>query len=145
MTEILYPFIPDWISPPGGTIADLIEERGWSQADLAKRLGYTLKRMNLLIEGKASITTETALKLENVLGSTADFWLRREALYRTELAQHRAEVDCQQSVSWGELRVKEPLENSKTGFSSPQHRFDHLIVREKKRTHFVRKPAKYGT
>lgn len=87
MSEILYPFAPDWISPPGETIADLIEEQGWSQADLAKRLGYTLKQVSLLIDGKASVTKEIALKLKNVLGSTAGFWLRREALYRAELAR----------------------------------------------------------
>jgi len=145
MTETLYPFIPDWISPPGETIADLIEERGWSQADLARRLGYTLKYMSLLIDGKASITEETALKLENVLGSTAGFWLRREALYRAELAQYGADVGSQQWVSWDNLRGKDPLENSKIGFSSPQHRPDRRIVRGKKRTHLVRKPAKYGT
>lgn len=86
MTKTLYPFIPDWISPPGETIADLIEKRGWSQADLAKHLGYTLKQVSLLIDGKASITEEIALKLENVLGSTAGFWLRREALYRAGIS-----------------------------------------------------------
>jgi HTH-type transcriptional regulator/antitoxin HigA len=86
MTKNLYSFTPTWISPPGETIADLIKEEGWSQADLARRLGYTLKDLGLLIDGKAPITEETALKLENVLGSTAGFWLRREALYRAELS-----------------------------------------------------------
>ena len=108
MTEVLQPFTPDWISPPGETIADLIEERDWSQADLAKRLGYTSKHMSLLINGKASITEETALKLENVLGSSASFWLSRDAQYRAKLAQQGAEVDCQQWASWlDELPVKE--------------------------------------
>ena len=79
MTDLLQTFTPDWISPPGDTIADLIEEREWSQVDLAKRLGYTKKHISLLINGKAPITEETALKLENVLGSTTSFWLSREA------------------------------------------------------------------
>ncbi len=90
MTEVLQPFRPDWISPPGETIADLIEEREWTQADLAKRLGYTTKHISLLINGKAPITEETALKLENVLGSSASFWLSREAQYRAKLAQQEA-------------------------------------------------------
>ena len=60
MTEVLQTFTPDWISPPGETIADLIEERDWSQVDLAKRLGYTTKHISLLIDGKASITKEKA-------------------------------------------------------------------------------------
>lgn len=98
MAEFLEPFTPDWISPPGETIADLIEEQEWSQADLAKRLGYTTKYISLLIDGKAPITEEIALKLENVLGSSASFWLIREAQYRAKLTQQKAELNYQQSV-----------------------------------------------
>ena len=87
MTEDLQTFCPDWISPPGDTIADIIEEREWTQTDLAKRLGYTTKHISLLINGKAPITEQTALKLETVLGSSARFWLTREARYRAKLAQ----------------------------------------------------------
>lgn len=43
MTEFLQTFTPDWISPPGETIADLIEEREWNQLDLASRLGSSKK------------------------------------------------------------------------------------------------------
>jgi HTH-type transcriptional regulator/antitoxin HigA len=92
MTEGKQTFRPDWISPPGETIADLIEEREWSQADLAERLGYSTKHISLLINGKAPITEKTALKLENVLGSSASFWLSREAQYRAKLARQEAEA-----------------------------------------------------
>jgi HTH-type transcriptional regulator/antitoxin HigA len=46
----------------------------------------------LLINGKAPITEEIAFKLENVLGSSASFWLNRESQYRAKLAQQEAEV-----------------------------------------------------
>ncbi len=39
MTELTAPYAPDWVSPPGDTILDIIEERGWSQTELATRLG----------------------------------------------------------------------------------------------------------
>jgi len=81
------PFTPDWVSPPGDTMADLLEEKGWSQRELANRTGYTTKHISLLINGKASISEETALKLERVLGSTARFWMNREALYRESIAR----------------------------------------------------------
>ncbi len=74
--------IQDWASPPGETILDILEERGWSQSELAEKTGYTQKHISQLVEGHASITEEIALKLERVLGSTADFWLHREAQYR---------------------------------------------------------------
>lgn len=111
MAEILQTFAPDWISPPGDTIADLIEEREWSQVDLARRLGFTTKHVSLLINGKAPITEETALKLESVLGGSAGFWLSREAQYRAKLAQQEAEADWQQWVPWlDELPVKELMD-----------------------------------
>ncbi|WP_238360590.1 helix-turn-helix transcriptional regulator [Iningainema tapete] len=71
----------------GDTIADALEERDCCCAQLAERLGYTTEQINLLINGKAPINEETALKLERVLGSTAAFWLRYEAQYRVALAR----------------------------------------------------------
>lgn len=144
MAETLYSFTPTWILAPGEVIADLIEEEGWSQADLARRLGYTLNDISLLIEGKALITEETALKLENVFGSNASFWLRTEAQYRADLAQQRAKVDCQQRVLGHELPVKQSLKNSETRFASLQHRFNRPIAKGKKGTYLVRKHTKYG-
>lgn len=85
MTKTLSTFAPDWVSPPGDTILDLLEERGWKQTELAKRTGYTTEHIRLLINGKASITDDTASKLEQVIGHTAHFWLAREAQYRKGL------------------------------------------------------------
>ncbi len=87
MTEQAPAFQPDWVSPPGDTIADLLEEKGWTQAEFAQRCGYTTKHVSLLINGKASITEDTALKLERVLGGSARFWLVREAQYRETVAR----------------------------------------------------------
>jgi len=108
MTKTTRPFIPDWVFPPGDTIADLLEERDWTQAQLAEDLGYTTKHISLLINGKVSINEETALKLERVLGSTSAFWLRREAQYRAALARKEAESRLQGWTSWlDQLPVKE--------------------------------------
>ena len=54
MIEPTVPFAPDWVSSPGDTIADLIEERGWTQAEFAKRLGYSAKYVNRLVQGNAA-------------------------------------------------------------------------------------------
>ncbi len=82
MPDMSKKFSPDWISPPGETIADILEERDWTQIDFAERMGQSTKHISLLLNGKAAITEETALKLESVLGSTAGFWLNREVQYR---------------------------------------------------------------
>jgi len=108
MIDTLQPFTPDWVSPPGETIADLLEERDWTQAQLAERLGYTTKHVSLLINGKASVTEEAALKLERVLGSTAAFWLNREAQYRAQLAKIEEQNLLFSWIPWlDELPVKD--------------------------------------
>jgi HTH-type transcriptional regulator/antitoxin HigA len=98
--ETLADFAPDWVATPGESINDLLEERGWTQADLATRTGFTTKHINLLLKGKAPITEETALKLERVLGSTARFWLNLEAQYREHLARQDAIKSLAQHTDW---------------------------------------------
>lgn len=105
MTEA-HTFTPDWVSPPGDTIADLLEERGWTQVELAQRLDFTTKHISLLINGKAPIAEETALKLERVLGGDIGFWLSREAQYREQLTR-RSEV--QRLASWANWLDKLPV------------------------------------
>jgi len=86
MIEKTTTFDPDWVSPPGDTISDLIEERGWTQTELATRIGCTTKHLSLLINGKVPISDDIAIKLATVLGATAEFWLTREAHFRAKKA-----------------------------------------------------------
>ncbi|MEA5510638.1 HigA family addiction module antitoxin [Crocosphaera sp. UHCC 0190] len=78
---------PDYVSPPGETIEDILEERGMTQSELAERMGRPKKTINEIIKGKAAITPETALQLELVLNIPATFWNNREQQYRDYLAR----------------------------------------------------------
>jgi HTH-type transcriptional regulator / antitoxin HigA len=70
--------------------------------------GYTTKYTSLLINGKAPINEETALKLERVLESTAGFWLNREAQYRASVARKEEENRLKGWIEWlDQLPVKE--------------------------------------
>jgi HTH-type transcriptional regulator / antitoxin HigA len=93
-------FASERISAPGETIEDVLEERGWTQADLAERTGFTRKHVNEMIQGRAAITPDTALRLETVLGSTASFWLNREVLYRATLERKKAEETYAAAADW---------------------------------------------
>lgn len=87
MIENREKFDPDWASPPGDTIVDTINERGWTQVQVANQLGISRKHLNRLIRGEVALTDEMAIRLANVIGSTEQFWLRREARYRQQLAR----------------------------------------------------------
>ena len=78
---------PDFVSPPGETLRDILEDRAISQADLAARMGRPKKTINEVIQGKAAITHDTALQLEMALGVPASFWNERERRYREYLAK----------------------------------------------------------
>lgn len=93
-------FIPDWLSPPGDTIEDALEERGWTQADLAERMGVSPKFVNQLVRGKVALTPATAVMLASVLDAPVEFWLRREANYRAALARQEEQACLAGQVGW---------------------------------------------
>ena len=91
---------PDTVSPPGETLRDLLEEMGLSQAELATRMGRPKKTISEIMNGKAAITTETALQLEMVLGVPADFWNAREQNYREYLAREQQAQELARQYEW---------------------------------------------
>jgi addiction module HigA family antidote len=48
---------------------------GITQSAFAARLGVSFPRLNEVINGKRSVTPDTALRLARVTGMSADFWL----------------------------------------------------------------------
>lgn len=100
MNEFAQTEMPDWVSPPGETIADLLEEEGWAQREFAQRMDYSPKHINQLIKGKVPLTEETALRLERVLGGTARFWLEREAQYREAVTRQQELEALATQASW---------------------------------------------
>jgi addiction module HigA family antidote len=58
---------------------EFIKPLGITQSAFAVRLGVSFPRLNELINGKRSVTADTALRLGRVLGTTADLWLNLQA------------------------------------------------------------------
>lgn len=91
---------PDFVTPPGESLAETLEVIGMSQSELARRIGRPVKTINEIVHGKTSITPETALQLERAVGVSNRFWLNRESDYRASLAR-RAEDDAfRKLASW---------------------------------------------
>jgi HTH-type transcriptional regulator/antitoxin HigA len=104
-------FSPDWASPPGDTILDLLEEKGWTQGELATRLGYSTKHVSLLVNGKVPLTEDAAVRLQSVLGAPIGFWLAREANYRERIAAREAEQRNAGMTAWlDRLPVKDLMD-----------------------------------
>lgn len=46
-----------------------------TQAALAKKMGVSVQTVNLLINGKRSVTAETAWRLARVFNTSPEFWM----------------------------------------------------------------------
>ncbi|WP_293267702.1 HigA family addiction module antitoxin [Neptunomonas sp.] len=93
-------FISDLAIPPGEYLEEILEDVEISQAELARRMGRPSQAINEIVKGEKSITPETALQLEQVLGVSAQFWSKLEADYRLVLAkeQQLEEVKKEESL-----------------------------------------------
>jgi len=70
---------------PGDLIRDCLDELGVNVTEGARALGVTRSALSRVINGKAGVSVEMALRLEKAIGSTAGFWLRLQLNY--DLAQ----------------------------------------------------------
>jgi plasmid maintenance system antidote protein VapI len=79
-------YTPNFVSPPGKTLAKILKERKIPKTEFASRMELPKKTINQLIKGKAKITVRIAYKMELALGvPSARFWIERERLYRESL------------------------------------------------------------
>jgi len=56
-------------------LEEFLKPLGLSQSAFALRLGVSFPRLNEVIHAKRSVTPDTALRLAQVTGMSADFWL----------------------------------------------------------------------
>lgn len=56
-------------------LEEFLRPLGISQSAMAVRLEISFPRLNEIVRGKRSVTPDTALRLERVLGMPAEFWL----------------------------------------------------------------------
>lgn len=73
---------------------DCLEALGLNVTEGAKVLRVTRQTLNNLVNGKAGVSPEMAIRLAKAFGSTPETWLRLQAAY--DLAQLRPEtIDIQ--------------------------------------------------
>lgn len=97
----------DLIIHPGETIADVLENRGITQAELASRAGVSPAYVSNVIAGKKGISANFAMGLEYALGVPKSFWLNLQANYEAELL----EVNEEQTITDEERKVREDLKD----------------------------------
>lgn len=70
---------------------EVVDPRGVSVTDLAGRLGVTRQAMSSLLNGRAGLSAEMAIRFEKAFGLKADTLLRMQAAHDLSLARARAD------------------------------------------------------
>ena len=72
---------------PGEILKDELEARGLSQRKFASVIGVSYSVLNEVINGKRSVTTEYALKIEAATGIPAYIWVNMQSAYNMQTAR----------------------------------------------------------
>lgn len=76
---------------PGEVVRDAIENGlGLTVTAAAEGLGVSRKTLSQILNGRASISTEMAIRLEKGIGSSAAAWLRMQMAFDLATAQRTA-------------------------------------------------------
>ena len=76
-------FNPDYAVHPGELLSDILEARGITQAELARRCGILEKTISEIVNGDTSVMADTAILLGETLGINAQIWFRLENKYKS--------------------------------------------------------------
>jgi addiction module HigA family antidote len=69
-------------------LEEFLKPLDMSQVTLAEKIGVSYPRVNELIHGKRGITPDTALRLEQLFGMEAQFWLNLQLAWDLYHAAH---------------------------------------------------------
>jgi addiction module HigA family antidote len=68
---------------------EFLTPAGISQRAMAKRLGWTVAKINELINGKRGVTADSALDLAGELGTSPELWLNLQMQFDLRRAEIR--------------------------------------------------------
>ena len=72
---------------PGQILVEELEELGVTPTELARQLKVPANRISQIVNGKRSITGDTALRLGRWFGMNPRFWLNLQQEYELMLAE----------------------------------------------------------
>ena len=80
------------IHPGEILLEEFLEPMGISQYRLSKDISVSPRRINEIVQGKRSITADTALRLSRYFGLSERFWLNLQSRYDLEVEKDNLDV-----------------------------------------------------
>lgn len=75
---------------PGEHLAEELDDLGMSAAALARQIGALTNRVTAILNGRRTVTGDTALRLAHFFGTSPEFWPNLQKLYELHLAREKA-------------------------------------------------------
>ncbi len=80
---------------PGSILNDELVELNLTATALARQVNVPANRITQIIQGKRSITGDTALRLGHWFGNSPQFWLNLQSQYDLRIAEAEAGKEVQ--------------------------------------------------
>lgn len=93
MQELLPPIHPGEI-----LLKEFLKPMGISQYRLAKDIGVPPRRINEIVNGKRTITADTALRLSRFFGLSERFWMNLQSRYDLEVQKDKLKERLEREV-----------------------------------------------
>jgi antitoxin HigA-1 len=71
---------------PGEFLAEILEETGISQTELARAIGVSAMQISHVVHGRRRISAELALLLGRAFGQSPEYWLNLQSAYDLKTA-----------------------------------------------------------
>ena len=86
------------IHPGEILLEEFLEPMGISQYKLARDISVPPRRINEIVQGKRSVSADTALRLSRYFGLSERFWLNLQARYELEMEKDKLELRLEKEV-----------------------------------------------
>ncbi len=86
------------IHPGEILLEDFLEPMGISQYKLSKDISVPPRRINEIVQGKRSVSADTALRLSRYFGLSERFWLNLQSRYDLEVEKDKLDVRLAKEV-----------------------------------------------
>ena len=88
---------------PGYHIADELDARGISQAELARSIRVQPSRVSEIVRGRRAVNADVALRLGRWMGTGPDIWLNLQKSYDLRVAERDHGDEIQEIEPWTEV------------------------------------------
>ena len=86
------------VHPGEVLLKDFIGPMGVTRYRVSKNMGVPQRRIDLICRGESAVTADIALRLAQLLGTSAEFWMGLQAQYDLEQAARAAGAQIKHDV-----------------------------------------------